>query len=158
MEASHNVVPPAETYQARVDEKGRLKLNADFQRYLKDLSETQVYITTKDAKTIRIYPLSLWRKNETVFNRAAELDPEASEDISLVMKHFGGFSDVDGSGRILIPERLRKFLQIEDTPVWLQAYDGAINVMSDAQYQQKLAAALERLSTNVHKLQQLGLK
>lgn len=158
MDTASQVNPPAETYQARVDDKGRLKLNADFQRYLKDLGETQMYITTKDAKTARIYPLSLWRKNEVAFNRASEVDPEATEETNLVMKHFGGYSDIDGSGRILIPERLRKFLQMEDTPVWLQFFDGAINAMGDMQYQQKLAAALGRLPANVNKLQHLGLK
>ena len=158
MDAISQVNPPAETYQARVDDKGRLKLNADFQRYLKELGESQVYITTKDAKTVRISPLSLWRKNEAAFNRASEVDPDATEETNLVMKHFGGYSDVDGSGRILIPDRLRKFLQMEDTAVWLQFYDGAINAMGDAQYQHKLAAALERLTANVNKLQHLGLK
>lgn len=161
MDTSQDTVriePPAETYQARVDEKGRLKLNAALQRYLKELSETQVFISTRDAKTVRIYPSALWRKNEDVFNRAAEADPEASEDISLVMKHFGGYSEVDGSGRVLIPERLRKFLHLEDTVVWLQVYDGAINATGDAQYQQMLAAALGRLGGSTHKLQQMGLK
>ena len=158
MDTTSQASPPAETYQARVDDKGRLKLNADFQRYLKELGETQVYITTRDAKTVRIYPLSLWRKNEAAFNRASEVDPDATEETNLVMKHFGGYSDVDGSGRILIPDRLRKFLHMEDTAVWLQFYDGAINAMGDAQYQHKLAAALERLTANVNKLQHLGLK
>lgn len=158
MESASPMNPPAETYQGRVSEKGQLKLNADFQRFLKSLGEDRVFITTKDAKSIRIYPLSVWQKNESVFNHASQVDAAAAEEASLVMKHFGGYSDVDSSGRVLIPERLRKFLQIEDSPVWLQYYDGAINVMSDAQYQQKLAAALERLSGNINKLQPLGLK
>jgi DNA-binding transcriptional regulator/RsmH inhibitor MraZ len=158
MDSTSLALPPAETYQARVDEKGRLKLNADLQRYLKDLGETQVFITTRDAKTARLYPVSVWRKNEAVFNKASELDPEATEFTNRVMKHFGGFSDIDNSGRVLIPERLRKFLQMEDTAVWLEFFDGALNVVADAQYQQMLAVALERLAPSVNKLQQMGLK
>lgn len=150
--------PPAETYQARVDEKGRLKLNADLQRYLKELGETQVYITTRDLKTARLYPLSVWRSNEAVFNQSGSVDPEATGTTNFVMKHFGGYSDVDGSGRVLIPERLRKHLQIEDTPVWLQCAEGGINVIGDAQYQQMLAVYLEKFNGSVAKLQGLGLK
>jgi MraZ protein len=61
------VEPPRGTYQARVDEKGRLKLPAVFQQYLTDLGETKVFVTSLDVRIARIYPISVWKENEILF-------------------------------------------------------------------------------------------
>ena len=61
------VEPPHSIAQARVDEKGRLKLPSEFLEYLKKLGVDKVFITTLDRQLARIYPISVWKANENLF-------------------------------------------------------------------------------------------
>src|SRR5579885_3631556 len=74
------VESPRGIYQARVDEKGRLKLPVDMQQLLNASGEQKVFITSLDEVTARIYPIAVWRKNEMILAEATE-DPETAEDI-----------------------------------------------------------------------------
>ena len=65
--------PPHSIAQARVDEKGRLKLPAEFLEYLKKLGVDKVFITTLDRQLARIYPISVWKANENLFADAGDL-------------------------------------------------------------------------------------
>jgi MraZ protein len=49
-------------HPARVDEKGRLKLPAEFKRRIEEGYGSQFYITSKDGKVAEIYPLQEWEK------------------------------------------------------------------------------------------------
>jgi MraZ protein len=49
-------------HPTRVDEKGRLKLPAEFKRLVDERYGTQFYITSKDGRRAEIYPLSEWQK------------------------------------------------------------------------------------------------
>ena len=65
--------PPHSIAQARVDEKGRLKLPSEFLEYLKKLGVDKVFITTLDRELARIYPISVWKANENFFANAGDL-------------------------------------------------------------------------------------
>ena len=47
---------PRGIYPAKVDDKGRLKLPADFHRYLTEIGATKVFVTSFDERVGRIYP------------------------------------------------------------------------------------------------------
>ena len=47
-------------HPARVDEKGRLKLPAEFKRRVDEFYGPQFYITSKDGRRAEIYPLREW--------------------------------------------------------------------------------------------------
>ena len=64
--------PPHSIAQARVDDKGRLKLPAEFLEYLKKLGVNMVFVTTLDKKTARIYPISLWKSNLLFLENSGE--------------------------------------------------------------------------------------
>ena len=48
----------------RVDEKGRLKLPADFKRQIDEEYGGQFYITSRDGETAEIYPMREWETFE----------------------------------------------------------------------------------------------
>jgi MraZ protein len=151
------VEPPRGFHQARVDEKGRLKLPTVFQQFLADLGEKQVFITTLDLRTIRIYRSSVWKENENLFENAGE-DADSAEAVAFMAKHFGADSELDNQGRVLVPKELRQELRLENQPVWV-AYDrGAIEGYGEAEYQQKLAASRSIIGTAVAALRKKGLK
>ena len=151
------VEPPRGFHQARVDEKGRLKLPAVFQQYLGDLGEKQVFITTLDLRTVRLYRSSLWKENENLFENAGD-DAENADAVAFLSKHYGADSELDGQGRVLVPQELRKDLQVENQPVWLGYDRGAIEVYGEAIYQQKLADSKSKIATAVGALRKKGLK
>ena len=64
--------PPHSIAQASVDEKGRLKLPAEFLEYLEALKVTKVFITTFDQRQARIYPIAVWKVNEALFENSAD--------------------------------------------------------------------------------------
>ena len=77
-------------HPTRVDEKGRLKLPAEFKRRVDELYGPQFYITSKDGKRAEIYPLKEWEKIE---EKLAE-DPF----------HEPGEEEVSGRDELLRPD------------------------------------------------------
>ena len=51
-------------HPARVDEKGRLKLPAEFKNLIDEGYGTKFYITSKDGRRAEIWPLPEWQKVE----------------------------------------------------------------------------------------------
>jgi transcriptional regulator MraZ len=151
------VEAPRGIYPARVDEKGRLKLPAPFQQYLGSLGEQKVFITSFDVHTARIYPISVWRDNENFFDDFAE-DPETAEDVAFMANDLGADSELDGQGRLLVPQELRRSLGIENQPVWLDCYKGRINVYSKQVYEERKSRASQGLAEKVRALEKKGLK
>jgi MraZ protein len=152
-----SVEPPRGTYQARVDEKGRLKLPAVFQQYLAAWNEQKVFITSLDTRTGRIYPIAVWKDNENLFENSTE-NPDAVADVALVANHFGADSEVDGQGRVLVPTELRRHLKIESEQVWLDCHKGRINIYSGAEYEQRMLRALDNIDDKLKTLERRGLK
>lgn len=151
------VQPPRGFYPARVDEKGRLKLPAVMQQFLSDLGESKVFITTLDERIARIYPTSVWAANESLLATAGE-DAEYAAAVSFLADHFGADSDVDSQGRVLMPQELRKALELENQPVWLKVFNGRISVYSKSVYDEELRSARVRAPEGVKALEKRGLK
>ena len=151
------VEPPHSIAQARVDDKGRLKLPAEFWEYLKELGVEKVFITTVDLELGRIYPIPVWKSNENLFADAGDL-AELAEDVAYIAKYFGGDSEIDAQGRVLMPAALRKQLNMESQPVWLDCYNGRINVAGKAIHEARFHRAMANLGEKVKTLEKKGLK
>jgi MraZ protein len=80
--------PPHSIVQASVDEKGRLKLPAEFLEYLEALKVTKVFITTLDQRQARIYPIEVWKVNEALFQSSGE-NAAAAERLAFLAKVYG---------------------------------------------------------------------
>jgi MraZ protein len=149
--------PPHSIAQASVDEKGRLKLPADFLEYLEALKVTKVFITTLDQRQARIYPIAVWKVNEALFENSAD-NAGAAERLALLAKAFGGDAEIDKSGRVLLPAKLREALDLEKQPVWLDVYHGRINVVSKKVHDERMQLAQASMSEDLKALEKLGLK
>jgi DNA-binding transcriptional regulator/RsmH inhibitor MraZ len=130
---------PAGIFEAKCDEKGRLKLPVRFAVYLKSLDQ-RFFITTLDTKIARIYPESVWKSNQIYFNNAGA-DSESAEDVSFIANLYGDFSTIDESGRILVPSELRRMLEFERQPVWLNPYRGHIRIYGKNVYTEMMQRA-----------------
>lgn len=156
------VEAPTEIFQARVDEKGRLKLPADIQRYLNEVfvlegSAPKIFITSLDKRTVRLYPTSLWKQNELLLEEEAD-SPEDAEDLVFMAKDLGGTSEIDAQGRVLVPAALRREFKLENEPVWLNCYKGRINMMGKAVYEEMQAKYQQSPVERLRKFERKGLK
>jgi transcriptional regulator MraZ len=149
--------PPLGIFQARCDDKGRVKLPTAFAEYLKTLGVEKVFITTVDLKLARIYPKRVWESNQNLFENAGD-EAEIAEDIAFIANLYGGDSDIDAQGRVLVPTELRRSLEIEAQPVWLDYYNGRINVFGKKVYEERMQRALVNLGEKVKTLQKKGMK
>ena len=146
---------PLSIAKTSVDDKGRLKLPADFLAYLKALKVDKVFITTIDLQLARIYPLSVWMSNENFFENAGELASEA-EEVSIIAKTYGGHAEIDSQGRVLMPSELRRLLELESEPVWIDFYNGAINVANRKVHEERMQRAKVNLGDKVKTLRKTG--
>lgn len=131
-------------FEAKCDEKGRLKLPVRFAVYLKSLDE-RFFITTLDLQTARIYPEKVWKSNQIFFNSPGS-DPKEAEDLAFIANTYGDFSTMDESGRILIPTELRRALEYEKQPVWLSPFRGHIKIFGRKVHEAMMRRALENLA------------
>jgi MraZ protein len=149
--------PPHSIAQASVDEKGRLKLPAEFLEYLEALKVTKVFITTLDQRQARIYPIAVWKVNEALFENSTD-NAGAAERLALLAKAYGGDAEIDKSGRVLLPAKLREALDLEKQPVWLDVYHGRINVVNKRIHDERMQLAQASMSEDLKTLEKMGLK
>lgn len=94
-------------HPTRVDDKGRLKIPADFKRLIDENYGTQFYVTSTDGKAAEIYPLQEWQKIEAKLEGIPSLNPIKKRFLAVV-SYFGQMSEMDAQGRVLIPQILRE--------------------------------------------------
>jgi DNA-binding transcriptional regulator/RsmH inhibitor MraZ len=152
---SVTVDPPLGIFTAKCDDKGRLKFPADFVTYLKALAVEKVFITTVDLKLVRIYSKEAWERNQNLFQAAGE-DAEIAQDIAFIANLYGAYSEIDDSGRVLVPSELRRKLEIEGQTVWLDYYNGRINVFGKKIYEERMQRALVNLGDKVKAFEKKG--
>jgi MraZ protein len=145
---------PRGIYPARVDEKGRLKLPVNFERFL---SGEPLFVTTWDGRIARIYKLPVWQENEKLLARDME-DPEAAEDLGFLAYKYGADSDVVGQGRLLLPTDLRRELGLESQPVFMEFANGAVNVYNKGIYEEREQRAKQNRAEKLTAFRKKGLK
>ncbi len=149
--------PPLGIFSAKCDDKGRLKLPAEFVAYLKALEVEKVFITTVDLKLARLYPKQAWESNQNLFENAGD-DAEIAQDVAFIANLYGAYSEIDGNGRVLVPTELRRKLELENQTVWLDYYNGRINAFGKKVYDERMQRAMVNLGDKVKMLEKKGFK
>jgi DNA-binding transcriptional regulator/RsmH inhibitor MraZ len=149
--------PPLSIAQASLDDKGRLKLTSEYLGYLDTCGIKSVFITTLDLRVARIYPIQVWQRNQILFENAGENAAQA-ERLAFIARVYGGNAEIDASGRVLLPAKLREALGLERQPVWLELHNGRINVMSKKVYDERMQLAMATLADDLKSLEKMGLR
>ena len=92
----------------RVDEKGRLKLPADFKRVIEEKQYgDQFYITSRDGVDAEIYPMKEWEIVEQKIAAIPNSNP-AKKKLMNYINYYGQATEMDTQGRVLLPQILRE--------------------------------------------------
>src|SRR5437773_1751882 len=110
---------------ARVDEKGRLKIPADFRKFIEEKYGPDCFITSTDGERAMIYPLPVWYDFQGRLAKVPSTSVAKSKLLERV-NYFGQASAIDGQGRVLVPAVLREVAVIANDVVVLGNTDHLI--------------------------------
>jgi MraZ protein len=99
-------------HPTRVDEKGRLKVPAEFKRVIDEKYGTQFYITSLDGKVAQLYPFEEWERIEQKLAGLSTFNPTKKKFLDRT-NYYGQQVEMDGQGRLLLPQLLREAGQIK---------------------------------------------
>jgi MraZ protein len=99
-------------YPTRVDEKGRLKIPAEFKRVIDEKYGTQFYITSLDGKAAQLYPFEEWERIEQKLAALSTDNPTKKKFLDLV-NYYGQVVEMDGQGWLPLPQLLREAAQLK---------------------------------------------
>jgi MraZ protein len=123
----------------RVDEKGRLKLPAEFKRQIDaEYGDDPFYITSRDGKTAEIFPMREWEAYEKKLAAMPSSHP-AKEKLLMRLNYFGQEAELDGQGRVLLPQVLREKANLI-AEVVVHGSEERLKVSNHEQYEQDLAS------------------
>src|SRR5438045_856660 len=104
-------------HPTRVDEKGRLKVPAEFKRVIDEKYGQQFYITSLDGKVAQVYPFEEWERIEQKLASLSTFNPTKKKFLDRV-NYYGQVVEMDGQGRLLIPQILRDAAPIKIQRRW----------------------------------------
>jgi MraZ protein len=99
-------------HPTRVDEKGRLKIPAEFKRVIDEKYGEQFYITSLDGKVAQVYPFEEWERIEQKLAGLSSFNPTKKKFLDRT-NYYGQQVEMDGQGRLLLPQLLRESGQIK---------------------------------------------
>ena len=99
-------------HPTRVDEKGRLKVPAEFKRVMDEKYGQQFYITSLDGKVAQVNPYEEWERIEQKLASLPTFNPTKKKFLDRV-NYYGQSVEMDGQGRLLMPQLLREAAQIK---------------------------------------------
>lgn len=153
--------PPRDTQEASIDEKGRLRIPAPYVRYIESLGDTSVFVTGVDRETARVYPMSVWRKNEAKM-KDFQGDREAQAHMAQFAKlsqYLGRMSEIDNNGRVWLSQALRDLLGFQLKSIaHLSYFDDAFDLETDAVVKRKRQEYMDALVGGMPLLRSLGIK
>ena len=91
---------------ARIDDKGRLKIQTVFRGVIQDQQGPDVFVTRVEGDYVRIYPMPVWLDFEQKLSQMPNSHPSRLKFLDRV-NYYGQTSELDGQGRIVIPPALR---------------------------------------------------
>lgn len=99
-------------YFYSIDAKGRLSIPAKLRRQVSPESNDSFVITRGTASCIDIFPLDYWLKFEDKLQTLNNFDPKTARFTRMILQHATE-DTLDSQSRILIPQPLLKYAQIE---------------------------------------------
>ncbi len=138
-------------YKHTIDEKSRIAIPSKFRSSLKG----GVVITKGLDNCLFVHPMSEWKRWADELSKL----PVSKSDSRAIKRHmFGEAVDVklDSQGRVVLPERLKKFANIKNKAVLLGLYNRL--EIWDEEAWEKYKAKTEKQSTNIaERMSELGI-
>lgn len=104
--------------EAKIDDKGRLKVPSHFRRFVEETWGRDVFITSVDGTHAVFYPLPVWEAFEARLMGLPSTNVQRQRYLERV-GYFGQQARLDAQGRMVVPTRLRDSAAIDGDVVLL---------------------------------------
>jgi MraZ protein len=91
---------------ARLDDKGRLKVPNVFRAQIEEAFGRELFVTSISGRNFLLYPLGIWRALEEKLAEQPTIHRAKTKFLERV-NYFGQDAEIDGQGRVLVPQILR---------------------------------------------------
>jgi MraZ protein len=120
----------------KIDDKGRLKVPANFRKIIEERYGPDCFITSTDGEQALVYPLPVWFEFQA---RLAKVPSTSLAKKKLLerVNYFGQVATMDAQGRILVPAVLREVAHIAEDVVVLGNQDHLV-VWNEPKIQKRL--------------------
>ena len=124
---------------AKIDDKGRLKVPANFRKVIEDKFGKDLFITSFDGEKALVYPIPVWFDFQA---RLAKVPSTSQAKTKLLERanYFGQVSAMDVQGRVLVPQKLRDVAGIAADVVVLGNQDHLV-VWNEERMKKRLESA-----------------
>jgi MraZ protein len=95
-------------FPGTIDEKSRLKIPRDFRALIEERFGRDLFVTSLDGQSVRIYPMPVWLELEQRLAAADVVRPSAVRRFFQRVNYYGQATELDNQGRVLIHSRLRE--------------------------------------------------
>ena len=130
-------------HQVKLDPKGRISVPAKFRESLSVRGSNQLVITLWRRRCLVAYPMDEWQEVE---RQARKLDISQEDNLNYLRIFYANATDcqVDGQGRILIPEHLRTDAGLEKE-VLMSGMGVMFEIWSRDRWEQEVLPAQDRM-------------
>ena len=147
-------------YQHSIDAKGRVSLPAKFRENLAELDITaqasdRIILTRTFHQCLVAYPYDRWLRFEEKIRQLPQFDPNI---IRLKRVYVAGAIEctLDGHGRLLVPQTMRDYAELEGQVMWVGQLD-TIELWSSKRWQDAVDDALSDPKALAQAMAQFGL-
>jgi MraZ protein len=108
-------------FEHAIDVKGRLQLPSTFKKELQESGDDLLIITTHISSPCLVaYPVVEWKRFEERLAKLPQFEPSV---MTLRRLYVGGAMEcaIDKQGRVLLPQVLREYAQIDRDVYWVGA-------------------------------------
>ena len=128
------------THEAKIDEKGRLKLPADFMKLVVEKNYGSVFfITSRDGKVAEVWPMPEWEKEE---EKKASLPEDDQAKLTWLefVNGWGGVAEIDKQDRLMLPRKIRERFNLVNEEVDVTGFQKYLVVRSQKSAEERLTA------------------
>ncbi len=147
-------------YEHRMDGKGRISVPARFREVLQDLDVTgehadRIILTRTFENCLVVYPMDKWLNFEEKIRQLPQFNPHVQR---LKRVYVAGAVEVsmDSHGRLLVPQPMRDFAQLERDCVWVGQLE-TVELWSSENWKGAVDEALEDPQELSEAMAELGL-
>ena len=129
-----------------LDAKGRIAIPTRYRDRLVESCASELVITVDKARCLLIYPKPIWLEIEEKLKSLPSFDEDAR---NLQRLYIGNAHDIDmdGQGRILLPQELRKFANL-DKKVALVGQINKFELWDEETWNSRQDAWLQKIDQN----------
>lgn len=127
-----------------LDSKGRLAVPSRYRERLSDSCNSRLVVTISLMdRCLVLYPFPEWQRIENEIHALPSLDPQVRAISHLLIGHASE-CDLDGHGRILLPQSLREFASL-DKRVCLIGQVHKLEIWDEAAWQSRCEELLGQI-------------